>query len=420
MFCWLATVVLLAITLKAAAEADGSFDALVEWMELNGGRVNPSLRPGIHDGIRGVIAAGALEEGEELLFCPWKLVIGSTSSQDLMEIPKDAMKLTPSTSTDTNEKKDSSMCDAVLTTADEYRLKADSFWYPFLANIELPRLPAVWDSAALAELQGIAPTKHVSRHIQWLLQECIGEGGWFDEATIKALVTFISRACQVGLVPVYDLLNHHNGKRNAKLQVEDDGVYLHVVGGAVSQGDPLFLSYGIKTASTMYRDYAFIEEWPTFFNFQDASSGNNFAFVLFPDNVVAINPTTQFLQELYHSNMPLDKYQARARQHMESLPSNDLIRFAKAARAWLNALPTTLQEDTEILEQAMELRRQAADSEDTKDSNNDSNSNSDTLSREDTLSAIQYRYSFKEAVANAGFYCESMVDQRTKAAGTEL
>lgn len=48
-------------------------------MRENGGRVNDQFGVAVKDGIRGIQAFTDIEEGSELLFCPWHLVIGSTS-----------------------------------------------------------------------------------------------------------------------------------------------------------------------------------------------------------------------------------------------------------------------------------------------------------------------------------------------------
>jgi hypothetical protein len=45
-----------------------------------------------------------------------------------------------------------------------------------------------------------------------------------DQAMHQALVSFITRASAVGMIPIYDLLNHHNGERNAKLLLNEEGV----------------------------------------------------------------------------------------------------------------------------------------------------------------------------------------------------
>lgn len=190
------------------------------------------------------------------------------------------------------------MCKVVQDMANEMRLRSESLWWPYLKHIQIPRLVAMWEQSALDELQGLSPSEDATRHIQWFSQNCAGSGAGnvhFDEKEVmRSLVSFVSRASEVGMVPIYDLLNHHNGKKNAKLSLTETRVHLLVVVGRIQQGQEIYLSYGIKAAPTMYRDYGFVEEWPCVWNWKDSATGDNFAFVLEPGSAVAINPTADF------------------------------------------------------------------------------------------------------------------------------
>jgi hypothetical protein len=329
------------------------------------------------NGVRGVVALAAIEEGTELLRCPWKLVIGSSSLQDQMQVGDD-------------------MCQVVKDMAAEIRLGSESLWWPYLEHIQIPRLAAMWEQSALDELQGIPPSEDTTRHLQWFSQNCAGNLD--QEEDMRSLVSFVSRASEVGMVPIYDLLNHHNGKKNAKLSLTEEGVSLLVVSGPIQQGEELHLSYGVKTAPTMYRDYGFVEEWPCCWNWKDATSGDNFAFVLFPDGVAAISPTRDFLKLIWHSSvrMTISDFQASATRHMESLPLSDLERFAQAARHQLDGLPTTLREDLVIIVQKKELLAQTL-------ALGDAISIEDDASRtaRDVISAVEYRIAFKKALWSA-------------------
>ena len=375
-----------------------------------GGRVHSGIHVGMEDGIRGIVATTPLKEGEELLFCPWKLVIGSASLQDQMN--KDPGK----------------MCHVVLDMAEEIRLGSNSLWFPYLDHIELPRLPAAWDAVALNELQGLGPTQDATCHLQWFQQECSRTSSRepsLDPATLRSLVAFISRASEVGMIPICDLLNHHNGQRNTKLVLHEDGVSLKVVGGDIAAGKQLYLSYGVKSAATMYRDYGFVEAWPIIYNFQDATSGDNFAFVVLAEDnndyannnaiagAVAINPTSQFLKGLWHANMPLVEYQVTAQQHMESLALDELLRFAQAAQRRLQEFPTTWQQDAAILEDRTRQRNEILLAA------GDANDDTAISNLQDMASAIQYRQAFKQALELAATTCESMaVAQRATTRST--
>mmetsp|Transcript_563 Transcript_563/g.867 ORF Transcript_563/g.867 Transcript_563/m.867 type:complete len:398 (+) Transcript_563:33-1226(+) len=363
-------------------DADAGYARLRSWMRENGGRVNDRFGVAEKDGIRGIQAFTDIEEGSELLFCPWHLVIGSSSLQDQMQ-------------------SGDGMCSVVDEMAKEISLGADSLWYPYLDYIGGQRLPADFVSDVLLDLQGLLTSQDVTRHIHWFDQRCDGE---LDVTAKQSLVAFISRASEVGMIPIYDLFNHHNGKRNAKLSLTDEGVQLLVVGDGISSGDEIYLSYGLKTASTMYRDYGFVEVWPTAWNFQTAE-GNNFAFLKFPNGIVAINPSADLLRVVWQSNISLEEYLLLATEHTESLSSTDLETFAKAVEN--EHFPTTFEVDEITLALLLEQERGmiATDS-------------SDNIS--DRVSAIRYRIAHKKALASAKLYCNAILTKRMTGGSQEL
>jgi len=192
----------IAIENYASDGYDVGFETLVTWMRDEGGRVDDRIDIGMNNGIRGVVALDEIEIGAELLFCPWKLVIGSKDLSNQMTDEAD-------------------MCNAVKRVAREIRNGADSLWFPYLDHIELPRLPATWGSLVIDELQGLPPKRDARNHLKWFQLVCegganTGEGvgtdpsssSDHDEATMKSLVAFVSRASSVGMIPIYDLLNN--------------------------------------------------------------------------------------------------------------------------------------------------------------------------------------------------------------------
>jgi len=394
------TIQVAASTTGSANNGDEGFSRLVAWMNLHGGRVDGRIDVAeINNGVRGVVALADIEDGAELLYCPWKLVIGSSGLQEQMQSGDD-------------------MCKVVKDMADEIRLHEESLWWPYLEHIQLPRLAAMWEQqSTLDELQGLSPSEDATRHIKWFSQGCSAGSGnnvALDEADMRSLVSFVSRASEVGMVPIYDLLNHHNGEKNAKLTLGETGVSLIAIGGGrpIPKGNEMYLSYGLKTAPTMYRDYGFVEDWPCCWNWKDSTSGDNFAFVVFPDGVVAINPTADFLKMIRNFNshstsigsghMQVADFQATARIHTESLPLEILVQFASAARNHLDGLPTTLQEDLKILGQKKELLLVlVAQALEPDDDNDDGAAFRRRQAAEDVISAIEYRCTFKKALESA-------------------
>jgi len=363
--------------LTTADKTDVGFANLVAWMIYHGGRVYHKLDVATMNGIRGVVTLDNIEVGTELLFCPWKLIIGSTSMEDQMQHSV-------------------GKCDVVKRMAEEIRLNEGSLWHPYLSHIDIPRLVADWDEDSLNELQNLDP-QDTKRHIQWFRQSCEDE---VDVASMRSLVAFVSRASEVGMVPIYDLLNHHNGKRNAKLTISEHGVHLTTV-TSVAAGEELYLSYGIKTAPTMFRDYGFVEDWPVCWNFR-TPVGDNFAFVLYRE-VVAINPTGDLLKQIWQSNKQLVEYQSDAKRHMDTLSIQELHLFSLGAKNYLDGLPTTLEQDELFI---LERKTKAIDSP-----------SGSTQAEKDIISAIDYRMLFKKALIAALEYTNTEIQST---AGHEL
>ena len=365
---WNLKILLLLLPVKRSdSHYDEGFSRLVDWMKQNGGRVDGRFGVTENDGIRGIQALADIEEFAELLFCPWALVIGSSGIDDQMQ-------------------KGDGMCTVVDEAAREIRLGIKSLWYPYLDHIGEQRLPADWSSDAMLELQGLLTVQDATRHLRWYDQRCAGE---IDDAAKKALVAFVSRASEVGMVPIYDLFNHHNGKRNAKLIPSKEGVKLVAVGGSIPKGEQIYLSYGLKTAVTMFRDYGFVEEWPTAWNW--ATPDGNFAFVSFTDGVVAINPSADLLKSLVSLNMSLEEYQSLAKAHTESLSSSDLELFAKAVES--EYFPTKCEDDEIYLDQLLLQQHEIGVSS----------------IIQDKISAVRYRLAHKRALASAKSYCNAVL-----------
>lgn len=384
--------ILLAGSVKTENGGDGDstssttkngFSQLVDWMRNNGGRVDERLAVMEVGGVRGGVALADIEEGTELLHCPWALVIGSNSFEDQLG---------------------DDMCAVVRALEVELRLGEASLWHPYLTlddSIVNSRLPTLWDADTLEELQGLAPQQDATRHIRWFSQFCDGNRPFaeVDEITKQALLCFITRASAVGMLPIYDLLNHHNGLRNAKIRLTAEyGVQLMAV-QRIPKGSQIYLSYGIKSASTMYRDYGFVESWPQTWTWAWASpsspsSTNSQSFVLFPDESVVINPTEQFLRDIWKGGISLSEFQEKATTHTQGLALEALEQFRREAYNLLSGLPTTVGDDKAILTNLKDsVSKLSAD---------------ETVSEgalivkyKDTISAVEYRISFKEAVYSA-------------------
>lgn len=352
--------------LAAADKDDEGYRMLVSWMTSHGGRLDERLSLVPIDGLRGILAMNDIEENQELMHCPWELVIGSRSREDQMQSVDDA-------------------CQVVETLASGFREGESSDIWPYLNSVQLSRLGATWGSSALKELQGLPPSQDIHRHNDWFSSRCGGgNASDFDEATTKALTCFISRSNAVGMIPFYDLVNHHNGLKNVKLVTTKEGVSLLSI-RPIRKDEQLYLSYGLRPNSQMFRDYGFVESWPSLW------SWNGHVFSLFPNGVAAIQPSVEFLQAIWESPTRSQRqWQGNATSHTQSLASDTLREFAAAAKALLRELPTTWREDEEILRHTLQVLSETSKGEERK-----------YQSLEDTITAVQYRLAFKRAVSQA-------------------
>ncbi|GBG31534.1 Histone-lysine N-methyltransferase setd3 [Hondaea fermentalgiana] len=320
--------------MRGDAEQSHGFEVLASWVREHDGRVDRrlSLQHDAASGTRGVVASADIEANTEILVVPWKLVIGGSGEASRLGTDDDDAKR---------------MC--ALIDAYEHILATADPWYAPYVRMDgsmrgLPQ-PMLWSDAALEALQGLPP-QDCKRHVQWYIRICLsGERPQEDlqESQLHALVSFITRSSDRGLIPVYDLLNHHNGLRNVAIDAREDSVAV-VTLQKVTAGEQLYNSYGEGWSHELFRDYGFVEPWPQLWGIGDTL---RYYFLLFPDNVVEIMPEKISMHD--RRGRTLAERSAAAATRTASLSMEQLAEFAGAARAFLQSLPTTADEDEALL-----------------------------------------------------------------------
>lgn len=259
-----------------------SFSALLDWMHEHGGRVDPRLGLGSFDGVRGVIALDDISQGDSLLRCPWRLVIGSSSVDQ----------------TD-------AQCDIIMALRKELERAESSPWrhYLRLFNDIDNRIPTLWSPDTLNELQGLPPYD-ATRHTDWFSRSCLADGlrKELDTLSEQALVGYVTRSCDHGMVPFYDLLNHHNGELNTETYATEFGLEV-VACTSVCVGCQVFNSYGADPTADLFRDYGFVEPWPRNWSWIDEAKQVH-SFMQLPADIVAIEHTAEFCADLGHGPVP--------------------------------------------------------------------------------------------------------------------
>lgn len=369
--------------LAAVSAADGlatsskGYDDLVEWVRHNGGRVDDRLGIGTHvhngEGFRGGVAKGDIEAGTELLFCPWTLIFGTQG--DTATVPADH-------------------CAILRAYAAQVEAGEGSFWYPYLSmdTSLATRIPSVWHRSVLDELQGLPPAADATESslTDWFSQTCAG-GKPFAELEgpmQQSLLAAVTRSAGMRFLPIFDLLNHHNGKLNTKSHADIHGNTVTATKD-ILKGEEIFNSYrgGRTTSSDIFRRYGFVEPWPQQWAWTDRLTSNEIRFLLLPDGSVAISPPDSMSSRIGQESPELCDLRAEVDNHNMELSVEQLARFDHAGRSLLISIPTTVEEDVAVLSDLTH-----------KLSLNANKVGEDALQVQDRMSAVTYRMQFKKAV----------------------
>lgn len=374
-------------TISTVVKNEG-YSKLVAWVRDNGGRVDdrlglvnavtvvggsqPQLQP---QQPRGCVALDDICAGSELLYCPWKLVLGTQG--DTSKVSEDH-------------------CQVLRTYADQVRLGNESFWYPYLsmdASLET-RIPTVWSDLALEELQGLPPydssSSSSSSLTDWFSKTCAGGTPFdqLDDASRHSLLAAITRSAGMRFLPIFDLLNHHNGKLNTRSNAISTGNQLFALVD-IAKGSDIYLSYRGQrsTSCDIFSRYGFVESWPQQWAWVDdkstagttttttttpsttTSSGREHPpqsvvvvdqqqhqrILVLPNGSVAINPPDSMTMWIGSATvMPptLEELQEQADRHNTmQLTTTQVVRFRDSAIALLEeTLPTSVEEDHVILD----------------------------------------------------------------------
>ena len=304
------------------------------------------------------------------------------------------------------------------------------------------RLPLEWDrsdepGSALREMQGLVPDDFTHHHIDWF------QGDWGclvgDEMTdldFQAFKIYLTRSMTLGLVPMYDLMNHHNGKINTYDIRHDDerGVYI-VSLIDIPAGFPIYNTYGrsgSKSTNNVFSQYGFVEDYPQLWEWNDSeldqlaqekedhayhryvTTGNYHVnnddnpnhlgnlngkdFFNFEPNspfyeVLVISPTMVSLLPMKHltgvlgvGQQSFEGWRYEINNHHATLRSSEVDSLYDNAMRTLNSLPTTIEEDEEIIrleKRGLKMMREFG--------REDANA-------ADVVMAIEFRLAFKKAL----------------------
>lgn len=450
----LVPTILAAAIFTAAAANDNedptiqNFPSLVKWFTSNGGLIDPRITLGYEPSssnnnvrIRGMIATERIEPETVLIHTPASLMINDSKGGQFVN-----------------------QCDVIQRIVEELELGKDSLWDVYFSfdgsssggedngdDNETDkhkqrlhtRTPSHWNredqpgSRAIKELQGLPPTGETHRHINWYTNAC-NNSQQLSSIQFKALMMFITRAADRGIVPLYDLMNHHNGRINTRLAADEEGGLSVIATTSIEPNEPIYNTYargGGESTVDVFNNYGFVEDYPQLWRWSDvdmvrlAEDDPNHAFgryagpyneddnnnwgvdrhgrglepnshhyeiLLVSPTLAALHPTTVLVHILGNGRRSIDEWKVEIDHHHATVRQSHVNAMHDSALTILSELPTTIKEDENtilpnerrLFEKVKKMGRV-------------------DQSKADTIQAIEYRLAFKKALRLAVDVAES-------------
>lgn len=300
----------------------------------------------------------------------------------------------------------------------ELRKGEQSKWYNYFDfdDSSGSRLPLQWDRAsgpgrAMQELQGLPPAGDTHRHVNNYQAGCLA-GKEMTDLDFKAFKMYITRAADIGMLPMYDLMNHHNGKINTKLRRDDDGGLFVTSLTDIPAGAPIYNTYarsGIESTIDSFNTYGFVEDYPQLWRWNDNESGqmsdyhahhryvtesedlpdpnsSSHEVLVISPTLAAISPSKVLTSFLGNEQLSLEQWQNHIENHHFHLRSSYVNTLRDSAMTILKELPTTIEFDERLIQSEkmrLEKVRQMG---------------RDHVNKADAIQAIEYRLAFKKAL----------------------
>jgi hypothetical protein len=242
-------------------------NAIFEWVESNGGYVNPKVEittgPEPYWKIRGVFATAAPISTDEIIFrIPSNLVLCRAE-----------------------------FCDLVAALSTEISLGKASFWWPYLSTMEDHELdlPYVWTKEERELLSGLYPRNLVTETAQHMCNTL----DMSKEANIRAFQLVMSRSGDGGhggedhicMIPLFDAINHaQETYENTSYQgIFTDYLEIYAVED-IAKNQQLFDTFGDNSFYRLFQNYGFHSQYPRLWVFRDEETDEEVSFRIFQED----------------------------------------------------------------------------------------------------------------------------------------
>lgn len=219
-----------------------------------------------------------------------------------------------------------------------------------------------------------------------------------------------------------DLMNHHNGKINTRLQKSDDGGLLVIALTDIAANEPIYNTYarsGWESSVDVFNTYGFVEDYPQLWQWGDNELdernendpqhhffryiGNKLSgessdlmpfqpnspkyevLVLSPD-IAALFPTKDLVSILGNGQRSMEEWTDMIDNHHRVLRAAAVSAMQDSIKNLFEIMPTTIEDDKRILASEKYAMEKVA-----KKGRNDTN-------KADVVQAVEYRLAFKEAL----------------------
>ena len=268
----------LAVASTASSDDDKLIQPLIGWLRSQGGFFSEKLEirradPNDAASYYGMFVKEDVEAKEKLFEIPRECIISVPGEIDLEE-----------------DEYFEQLCPLSQKLLKEMRLANDSQYGPFINYLLSQRygqIPATYSKPGKALLRKVIgkalPPKRATTWISKKLKKtgCISKDDPFEE---QAVALAAQRGWDNMLIPVLDLVNHHNGKVNTENNSARAGGNIIVQASkAIKAGEELYTTYDecIECGGTadwwgtpeIFRDFGFVEPYPQRYHFlkQDIS-----------------------------------------------------------------------------------------------------------------------------------------------------
>ena len=259
------------ILLTKIAQADVVVQSMIDWVNSNGGSLNEKieirrLNPSDSSSPMGVFAKERLEQEEIIMIIPTSLYLN---------VWDEAINMDELESVQAFEANNSNLCKLTHKLAKEMKLGEKSQFAPYIAYLKTQRegqLPALWAEEARDLLRSISQPE--SQIVDWIKDNfqkkgCISE----DSFEVQMLALVLQRSFDAAMIPLWDMVNHDNGRINTKNTSIYSKKGIEVMASRViDKGEEIFASYDLCLdcfdvedywgTQEVLKDFGFIEPYP--------------------------------------------------------------------------------------------------------------------------------------------------------------